>query len=206
MDDKKTRKYQLELAGVLREYTYPNLETVEPDIKRMKLISAIRDIRAGRPVEEIFRDYIANGLEVLVLNSQSDLNGGKKLKVEPFPTARRRSDPYLAQSIFMLSEIMSVGAIAYLGSKSHDHPELGVPELTIDTIKNYREEYKKIHNRGGAWHSQLELGINEMLGAFHERKIYYFTLPRNPIEKVDFRDEIVWSRVTKRIKGRGGSS
>jgi hypothetical protein len=190
----KNISYQLKIGDVVQEYVYPKQETVDPGIKRARLIVASQAIRAGEPLSEGLREYIANGLDTLVLNSQSDMDGNKKKKIEPFPTATRRSDFHLAQSVYLLSKVMSVMNIVDLNG----HFPSDFPEFTVGSVNNYIKEFKCIDDKGGPWSQLFKQQSDKIIEAYQNRAIYYFSLPSIPIEKIDFSDKQLWSKVLSR--------
>jgi hypothetical protein len=187
----KRKSYQLKVGDVVREYAYPEQVTVDPNTKRGRLTAASQAIREGKPIPESLREYIANGLDTLVLNSQSDLNGDKKKKVEPFPTATRRSDFYLAQSVYLLSKVMSVNDIVNLNG----YFPIDFPEFTVGSVNNYIKEFKGMDARGDVWSQLFKLQSDGIIEAYKNKVTYYFSLPSIPIEKIDFSDKQLWEKV-----------
>lgn len=186
---KKDRGYRIEhIEGVIHEYVYPKQKTVSPNIKRGRLIGAINDIKQGKPIQEGLRDYIANGLEILLLNSQSDLSGGKKIKAEPFPTATRRSNFHLIEVVYLLNKVISVYGIADLNSF---FPEQ-FPELGNDTINNYIKEI----NNGSILLKKFLSGFDEgLISAYTNKELYQFPWPDQPIKQIDFSNKELWIKV-----------
>mgnify|MGYP003644806354 FL=1 len=187
----KNISYQLKIGDVVQEYVYPKQETVDPNIKRGRLSAASKAIREGKPIPEGLREYIAIGLDTLILNSQSDIDGDKKKKIEPFPTATRRSDFYLAQSVYLLSKVMSVMNIVDLNG----HFPNDFPEFTVGSVNNYIKEFKCIDDKGGSYSQLFKQQTDKIIEAYKNKVIYYFSLPRRPIEKIDFSDEQLWNKV-----------
>jgi hypothetical protein len=186
---KKDRSYRLEHGkGVIHEYVYPKQKTVEPNIKRGRLITAINDIKQGKPLENGLRDYIVNGLEILLLNSQSDLSGGKKIKAEPFPTATRRSNFHLIEVVYLLNKVISVHGIADLNSFFSDE----FPELGVDTINNYIKEI----NNSSILLKKFLSGFDEgLISAYRNKELYQFPWPDQSIKQIDFSNEELWIKV-----------
>jgi hypothetical protein len=187
----KNISYQLKIGDVVQEFVYPKQETVDPNIKRGRLSAASKAIREGKPIPEGLREYIAIGLDILILNSQSDIDGDKKKKIEPFPTATRRSDFYLAQSVYLLSKVISVKEIVDLNG----HFPNDFPELTVGSVNNYIKEFKCIDDRSDSYSQLFKQQTDKIIEAYKNKVIYYFNLPRRPIEKIDFSDEQLWNKV-----------
>jgi len=185
---KKDKSYRLEhIEGVIHEYVYPKQKSVGPNIKRGRLIAAINDIKQGKPLQEGLRDYITNGLEILLLNSQSGLSGGKQLKAEPFPTATRRSNFHLIEVVYLLNKVISIYGIADLNSFFPDE----FPELGNDTINNY---IKEINNNSLT--KQFLSGFDEgLVKAYKNKEVYQFPWPDQPIKQIDFSNKELWLKV-----------
>jgi hypothetical protein len=185
----KDRSYRLEHGdGVIHEYVYPKQKALNPNIKRGRLIAAINDIEQGNPLQKGLRDYIVNGLEILLLNSQSDLNGGKRIKAEPFPTATRRSNFHLVEVVYLLNKVISVYGIADLNSFfPTDFPELG-----YDTINNY---IKEVNNLNPLFREFLDGFDESLIRAYTNKELYQFPWPDQPIKQIDFSNEELWIKV-----------
>jgi hypothetical protein len=185
----KDKSYRLEHGdGVIYEYVYPKQETLNPNIKRSRLIAAIYDIEQGKPLPKSLRDYIVNGLQILVLNSQSDLYDGKKIKAEPFPTATRRSNFHLVEVVYLLNKVISVYGIADLNSFFPNE----FPELGYDTINNY---IKEVNNLSPSFREFLGGFDESLIRAYTNKELYQFPWPDQPIKQIDFSNEELWIKV-----------